>query len=200
MPNFQGTYLRSGLQVLKNAGAKTGNENPLVYKIKRYTRIEEITPENLKKHLFTYGTIIAGFTGSNEGWRGEIIRKPQGEQTWGHAVALTHYEKDYIVGQNSWGDKAHNKGQFKVPLNYMPFEAWVVILDADNEERLPQQTGWVARNFLDIYNRTTANLNVREGAGTNYKIIKTLPRGSKVELVGNANAYNGGYWWSEIIC
>ncbi len=201
MPNFQGTYLRSGLSILKNVGAKTGIESPETYKIIKYAKIDNITPENLKKHLFVYGTILAGFTGSNEGWQNETVRAPkQGENTWGHAVALTHYEKNYIIGQNSWGELAHKKGLFKVPLDYMPFEAWVIVLDDENIEREPTKTGWVARNFLDVYNRTTANLNVRDGAGTNYKIIKTLPKGTKVELVGNANAYNGGYWWSEIVC
>lgn len=200
MPNSQGTFLRSGLQVLKNTGAKTGNENPETYKIIKYAKIDDVTPENIKKHLFVYGTVLAGFTGSNDGWRSEVIRKPnQGESTWGHAVCLTNYERDYIIGQNSWGEQAHNQGQFKVPLNYMPFEAWVVILDNENIEREPIKTGWVAKNFIDVYERTTANLNMREGAGIGYRVIKTIPKGTKLELVGNANVYSGGYFWVEVV-
>lgn len=46
---------------------------------------------------------------------------------------------------------------------------------------------------------TTANLHLRKGAGLNYGIIKTLPKGSAVELSdGVSEKYKDGYWWAYV--
>lgn len=61
----------------------------------------------------------------------------------------------------------------------------------------PVGTGETAYNATGT---TTANLNVRKGAGTNYGIITTLPQGTTVTIVAKDNAtgwykisYNGAY-------
>ena len=205
MPNFPGTYLRSGLEVLRNVGAKPiGESDPTPYRIKVYARVDDNSFEGLKKAIFLYGTVLAGFRGSNPGWRSEIIRPPQaGEIQWGHAVFLTSYEKDYLIGQNSWGEKAHNNGLFKVPKNYLPFESWVVVLDEETTlSPEPIKTAWVASNWIQESNgvwTTTANLNAREDAGLSHKAIKLLPKGTKLNIVYSARKSADGYWWQEIV-
>jgi hypothetical protein len=115
-------------------------------------------------------------------------------------VFLTGYEKDCLIGQNSWGTQAHNQGLFKVPANYMPFEAWVILLDKTNEPRAEANTGWVAKTYLNNENKTIANLNVRTGAGTKYPVIVTLPKGTQVILfTPSEKKLVGNHWWVEII-
>ncbi len=111
-----------------------------------------------------------------------------------HNCALTGYEKNYIIGQNSWGEKKHNKGLFKVPSNYLPFEAWTIIIDDINEAI---DTGWVAGTYLRN-NITTANLNMREGAGVGFKVIRLLPSGTQVQPTG-INIRSGNHNWVEIL-
>jgi hypothetical protein len=198
MPNFPGTYLRAGLSVVKNIGAKTGSEDPSIYRIESYARVDDMSFEGLKKAIALYGTVLAGFRGSNQGWQQEVVRPPKTNETqWSHAVALIGYEKNYLIGQNSWGETSHNKGLFKVPVGYLPFEAWVKILDRPNEPS-KIETGWVAFQYLKD-NTTTANLNVREQPTTSAKILKVLPKGTKVELFGSANKFANGFTWTEIL-
>ena len=200
MPSIAGTFFRIGLKVLKDIGAKTGTEDPSIYRIAEYRQVDDMSFEGLKKAVFVYGAILAGFKMSNEGWRGEIIRAPRtGETIYEHAISIIGYEKNYLIGQNSWGENYHNKGLFKIPQDYLPFEAWCVILDKVNEIKEEIKTGWVARVFLDANNRTTANLNIRAGAGTGYPIIGLLQKGTQVKLYSSANVSANGYWWAEII-
>ena len=87
MPNVDGTFFRSGLQVLKDTGAKTGDEDPSKYKITSYALVDDRSFEGLKKAICLYGVVLAGFRGSNEGWSSEIIRpRKAGETEFGHAV------------------------------------------------------------------------------------------------------------------
>lgn len=205
IPDVRGTYLRTGLEILRKVGAKPINESdPTPYKIKMYTRNDENTFEGIKKAIALYGTVLAGFYGSNEGWRREVIRPPYSNETqWGHAVRLVAYDQNYLIGANSWGEYAHNKGFFKVPKNYLPFETWVVVLDAlNNPTPTPIKTGWVAINW--IYQsggvwKTTANLNVREMPGVDKKILTTLKKGTIIQLTNSSKEIATGYTWSEII-
>jgi len=205
MPNFPGTSFRAGLEVLRKVGAKPKDEqDPSPYKIATYARNDDNTFEGIKKAIFLYGCVLAGFRGSNEGWRGEVIRPPrEGEKTWGHAVMLLAYEKDYLIGKNSWGIYAHKNGYFKAPKDYLPFESWVIVLDAPTELKpQPIKTGWVAVNYIQEIGgvwKTTDNLNVREGAGLSYKIIKTLPKGTILNLTNKPRETADGYVWTEII-
>jgi hypothetical protein len=202
MPNVPGTFFRVGLKVLKNIGAKVldKDEDPSMYRIAEYRQVDDMSFGGLKKAIFLYGAILAGFRMSNEGWRKEVVKPPKaGETIYGHAVAVIGYEKDYLIGQNSWGEKFHEKGLFKIPKDYLPFEAWCVVLDKVNEAQEEVKTGWVARNWLSAQNIITASLNVRAGAGLGYPILKTLPQGTKVKLYGSANVSANGFWWTQIL-
>ena len=205
MPYIAGTYLRTGLDVVRKIGIKPiGETDPYPYRIETYARVDDNTFEGLKKAIFLYGVVLAGFRGSNQGWARETVRPIQaGESIWSHAVFLTHYGKDYLGGQNSWGENAHNNGLFKVPSNYLPFEAWVIVRDAvTGLTPQPIKTGWVAVNWIREIGgvwRTTARLNVRNQAGLSFGVVKTLPANAVIQLAGTPRQTNDGYVWQEII-
>jgi hypothetical protein len=213
MPNQNGTYFRAVLKVLRDTGCKMKNTDtdPSYYRIAEYRKIDDLSFENLKKTLFVYGHALGGWTGSNAGWAKEVLRAPKpGEKRWGHATALTHYFKDYIGGQNSWGEDKHKDGLFKAPETYLPYEGWVIINDKINEPSKENQYGWVARfnwsngnSYLDG-NITTVNLRVRDEAGLNNNIVKVLPKGTRVNFAQPGESILqekivDGYSWKQII-
>lgn len=198
IPNFAGTYLRSGLQVLKDVGAKTGTEDPSIYRIASYAKVDDLTFEGLKKAIFLYGVVLVGYRGSNQGWASETVRPANpGETQWAHAVYLVGYDKNYLYGHNSWGTNAHNQGRFRVPKSYLPFEAWTILLDKTNEFRAETPTCWAANTYIKD-GKTVANLNCRVGAGTKHQVLKVIPRGTKVNFTGTPSRLNGTHWWTEI--
>lgn len=213
MPDVKGTYFRAVLKVLRDTGCKMKNTDtdPSYYKIAEYRRLDDTSFETLKKALFVYGHTLAGWTGSNGGWAREVLRAPKnGETRWGHATALTHYFKDYIGGQNSWGENKHKEGLFKAPKDYLPFEAWVVVTDKLNEPSKETKYGWVARfnwrngvSYLEE-DITKYNLRVRDDAGLGGKIIKVLPAGTRVNFADPGDSVLqdkivDGYSWRKII-
>ena len=145
MPLFKGTFFRSVLKVLYNKGAMPvgGNEEDVEkYRIGGYAKIEDTSPESIKRAIYIYGAILLGFRGSNGGWRSIIIRKPEiTEEQWGHAIAGEGFEVDYIDGLNQWGEKYHDKGRLKIPSDYEPVEAWAVLTDLPNnwKELIPNK-------------------------------------------------------------
>jgi hypothetical protein len=201
IPHIRGTYFRAVLAVLKNTGCKLlgQNNDPSIYRIAQYRKVDNMTFENIKKIIAVYGHILSGWTGSNAGWRGEIIRPPtQYEQTWGHATVSTHYEKSYGGGQNSWGKDRHKDGLFKYPSTYLPFEGWVVFMDTPNVPKEEEKKGWVASMYV-LNNTTTANLNVRLTPGLGGDKIDTLPKGTVVKFTGTPMQWVDRYWWKEIV-
>jgi len=146
-----GTYLRIGMKVLKNKGAKPlgGTEVEVSrYRIGAYAKVDEITFEGLKKTIYVNGAILAGFHGSNEGWQNACIRPPKaGEKVWGHAVALIGYNKDYLIGLNSWGTDWGDNGLFYVPKDYLPFEAWAVLTDLPSDFELNKPVHTFKKNL-----------------------------------------------------
>jgi len=135
--NGQGTYFRSGLEVLLKTGAKPtekGSEEAEKYRIGGYAKLDDLSPEGLKRAIYEKGPILIGFRGSNEGWKGALIRPPKkGERVWGHAIALAvGWNKDYFIAQNSWGKDFGNNGCFYFDKSYMPFTGWLVLVDLPN--------------------------------------------------------------------
>lgn len=204
IPNFDGTYLRTGMKVLYDKGAKVFNEpsDPSKYRIGAYARVDNLTADSIKNHILIYGTVMAGFTGSNEGWQGVTVRPHKaGENTWGHAVAIVGYDKDHIIGQNSWGEGRHNRGLFKVPNSYLPFEAWVALSDMPNQPLTAQQGGWVAGEFLNWIGGkliATHNLNVRQEPSLSGRVLKTIPRGTEIKLIDQQVINRDRYTWRHI--
>ena len=134
-PNIKGTFFRAGLKVLKSKGAKPleQNEDAAKFRIGGFARVSTDF-ESIKQAIMEYGVLLAGFRGSNEGWVNEHIKPPApGERQWGHAVSLIGWNKDYIIGQNSWGAGWGDAGFFYIPKNYLPFEAWAVLVDLPND-------------------------------------------------------------------
>ncbi len=206
IPDVQGTYFRTGLKVLKDTGAKPmgKDEDPLKYRVKAYARVDDMSFEGLKKALSMYHYVLAGFRGTNEGWRRETIRPPrQGETEWGHAVALTGYDKDYLYGQNSWGEwswvHGGSGGTFKTTKDYLPFEAWVVILDAPNEVGTIQDeiVGYVASEFVQIKNGqivATHNLRLRQEPTTKSKSLLIYQAGTPIKTTMEFIKRDGYNW------
>ncbi len=191
IPEFDGTYFRAVLKVLRDTGCKLEGQNndPSIYRIAEYRKVDDLSFDGVKKALALWGHILAGYRGSNNGWRSEIVRRPQaGETLWSHAITLVGYEDTHILGQNSWGESAHNKGIFKAPSNYMPYEAWVISVDKTNIPRDSVRYGWVAvtkwTDPVDVYvgndNLTRVNLRVREKPGLSFPVLKVLPRGTRI--------------------
>ena len=203
-PELQGTYLRALLKVLQKFGAKPLNgteEEAKNYRISAYARIDNLSFENLKKHIFVYGMLLVGFKGSNEGWKTAYIRPPKlGERTWGHCVVLKAFNENYLIGQNSWGLDYGVKGDFYVPKNYLPFEAWVVLVDYPTPENQIIKEGWVALPYLNLaevgnVGKTLVNLNLRDEP--NGKILTTLKKGTKCQLIEKPVA-KGNFTWVKI--
>ncbi len=57
-------------------------------------------------------------------------------------------------------------------------------------------TGYLSGSYVTIYTygKTTKNVNVRSGAGLNYKIQRTIPNGTKVTITGNSKTVAGTKW------
>jgi len=198
-----GTYLRTGMKILQKFGAKPlggKEEDSIRYKIGGYARVDDLSFEGLKKAIFVSGALMAGFTGSNAGWQTAYIKPPKaGEATWGHAVILCGYNKDFLIGQNSWGDWGES-GLFYVPKDYLPFEAWEVLVDYPTQHlTLEENEGFVAMNSdWATSNETLVNLNLRREPVIGDNIIRTLPKGTKIE-VEEYGGYGSGYFWLRVL-
>ena len=206
LPNMPGTYLRIAMKVLQKTGAKPkdGLESEAIkYRIGGYAKVDDVSFEGLKKAIYVNGILIAGFTGSNQGWQTAYIRPPKtGETTWGHAIALIGYNKDYIIGQNSWGENWGDKGLFYIPKDYLPFESWAILSDYPTQA-LEFKEGWVVENWVqlllekDTILTTTARLNFREQPSISSPIIRTLDKGAKIIYQGEKKVV-GNYTWLKV--
>jgi len=144
MPDVQGTYYRMGLKILKDIGAKPVGGNEIdKYRIGGYVKLTDISFDGLKRAIYEFGAILAGFRGSNEGWQTAYIRPPRtGENIWGHAILLVGYNENYLIFQNSWGEWG-DKGYGYISREYLPYliEAWGILVDLPNnwKDLLPNQ-------------------------------------------------------------
>jgi len=197
MPDVKGTYFRAGMKVLQKMGAKPiDSSDPSPYKIGVYAQVDDTAFETLKKNIFLYGTVLAGFTGSNAGWSSANIRAPKaGEKLWGHAVAIVGYTKDKLIIQNSWGADHGDKGMFYTFANYLPFEAWVV--NCDIPTITDTITGWVANKYISSYKTTTA-LKLRQEPGLSSHMLKLLSAGTNVVVMNEVAVNKDGYTWIKV--
>lgn len=134
-PDIQGTWFRIGLKILQKVGAKPWNVSETEaskFKIGSYARVNDLSFDGLKSAIFQNGVILAGFYGDREGWRTAYLKPPK-KATFGHAVALTGWNKDYIIGQNSFGKNWGDQGLFYLPRNYTPMEAWAILTDLPSD-------------------------------------------------------------------
>ncbi len=154
IPDFKGTYLRVAMKVLKNFGAKPVDASETEaekYKIGAYAIGDELTFDGIKKAIWQNGVVIAGFTGSDQGWVNAKIRPPKwNEVVWGHAVVLIGYDKDFIFGQNSWGENWGEKGLFYIPKDYLPFEFWVELCDLPSDFVIPEKPTYIFSKELQM--------------------------------------------------
>ncbi len=200
----QGTYLRIAMKVLQKTGTKPidqTDDEAIRYKIGGYAKVDDLSFEGLKKAIYVNGILLAGFTGSNQGWQNAYIRPPQtGETLWGHAIALIGYNKDFIIGQNSWGKDWGDNGLFYVPRTYMPFEAWAILTDLPSDFIVPDgKEGYVAQEYLktdrfligtEVYPYT--NLNLRETPDG--KKLSLLTKGQKAIIIKEATKVGNRNW------
>lgn len=86
--------------------------------------------------------------------------------------SLKDNEKVEIVAKcsNGWLKIKHNNGYGYVSGDYV-----------DNIKDVIVSTNWVNGDY-SCKVKTTANLNLRTGRGTNYKIVKTIPKGTILTL------------------
>jgi hypothetical protein len=135
LPNITGTFYRAGLKVLINKGTKPigGNEvEAEKYRIGGYIGVENDF-NALKRAIYEFGGVLVGYRWTQEGWKTAYIKPPRaGEKEYGHAVLLVGYNKDYLIGQNSFGLDWADKGYFYIPKDYPCIEAWAVLVDLPN--------------------------------------------------------------------
>ena len=57
-------------------------------------------------------------------------------------------------------------------------------------------TGYLSGSYVTIYTygKTTKDVNVRSGAGLTYKVQRTIPKGTKVTIVGSSKTVAGTKW------
>lgn len=57
-------------------------------------------------------------------------------------------------------------------------------------------TGYLSGSYVTIYTygKTTKNVNVRSGAGLSYKILRTIPKGTKLTIAGSSKTVSGTKW------
>jgi hypothetical protein len=157
--NGPGTYLNMPFKVLLHKGIKplNGEEADAErYRIGGYLALDDLSPAGLKRAIYQWGAIVAGFTFSRQGWATEYIRAPKiGEATTGHAVALVGWDPTYLIGQNSFGNNWGRGGMFFVSKDYSPFSAYAIISDFPSnwKELLPdptQKPQYVFNNNLSV--------------------------------------------------
>ncbi len=70
---------------------------------------------------------------------------------------------------------------------------WYKVTYSQNGE---SYTGYLSGSYVTIYTygKTTKNVNVRSGAGLNYKIQRTIPNGTKVTITGSSKTVAGTKW------
>ena len=209
MPTLPGTFFREGLKVLQKIGAmpvgKTSLQEAGKYQIGTYAQVDDLSFEGIKKAIAVNGAILMGFRGPNQGWSSAYIRQPMaGEQVWGHATVGIGYNKNFIIGINSWGKNWGDNGLFYVSKDYLPFEGWSVLVDLPSIYRENLGTvGYVAENWTTMVLdkgtilRATARLNFRARMNTMDLPIKTLNAGDKMVYQGERTNV-GGYWWLKV--
>lgn len=142
----KGTMLNMPFKVMINKGIKIlgGNETDIdKYKIGGYVALDDLTPDGIKRAIYQWGAVIVGFNYSKNGWLTEYVRAPRtGERIVGHAVALIGWNKDYIIGQNSFGKLWGKDGLFFIPKDYIPFAGFAIVVDLPNnwKELLTDET------------------------------------------------------------
>jgi peptidoglycan hydrolase-like protein with peptidoglycan-binding domain len=135
IPNFNGTYYRIGLKILQKIGAKPTNENEVDiarFRIGGYCRVERDF-ESLKRAIFSHCGVLAGYSWTLDEWNTAYVKPPKpGERKYGHAVFLVGYTKTHLIAQNSWGEENGDGGYYYIPKDYLPGEAWCVLIDLPN--------------------------------------------------------------------
>lgn len=133
-----GTYVNIALKIMLKKGIKPLNETEIArdiakWRIGGYVALDDLSFEGLKRAIYQWGAIVAGFTFSRQGWATEYIRASRtGEATTGHAVALVGWDSTYLIGQNSFGPNWGKEGMFFVPKDYRPFSGYAIIVDLPN--------------------------------------------------------------------
>jgi len=138
IPTFEGTFGRIVFKVLKDFGAKPLNQletEAPKYRIGAYASVDDRSFVGLKSAIIQNGVVFARLVISMEGFQTAYVRPPKSnEKTYGHFVSLIGWNKNYIIGKNSWGAWWGDKGLFYFnPDTYAPTECWVSLVDLPND-------------------------------------------------------------------
>jgi len=152
-----GTYLRTVFQVLKNVGAKPlgGSESDAAnYKIGAYAALDDISIEGIKRAIYENGVIQVLFKGTKAGWsyllKGYIRTPKAGETIWGHAVALIGWNKNNLIGQNSWGSNWGDGAFFYFDEKYPIKEGWAILVDLPSDFKFAKKPEYAFLNDLKL--------------------------------------------------
>lgn len=133
IPNEDGTYLRTALQILSDVGYKTASGDAY-FKVGQYFRLESV--RQIKEALFIIGPVLFGITVDsgiyNPGKRG-MLPEPNDDTYGGHAMEIVGYDDEIettkgrgaFLIKNSWGTSYGNKGYCWMPYSHFShYDGW----------------------------------------------------------------------------
>lgn len=113
----------------------------------------------------------------------------------GHILKYKPYNNNWYVAKIKVNDKwkngyihrNHVGSQIKSLYNISFEQALELQMKANPQT--DRYFGWVSKNYIKNNEVIASSLNVREGPGTNYKILDTLKERTKVSIIGESNGW-----------
>jgi hypothetical protein len=136
IPNVDGTYLRTALDIMAKRGFKT-KDGKAYYKVGQYVRLESL--RQIKEALFMVGPVLFGIVVDSTIYdprAGGMIAEPNDDTYGGHAMQIVGYDdeirttngKGAFLVKNSWGASYGLKGYIWLPYShfthYPGWDAW----------------------------------------------------------------------------
>lgn len=133
IPDADGTFLRTALDILSKVGYKT-KDGKAHFKVGQYIRLESV--RQIKEALHVIGPVLVGITvdsGIYEPDAKGMVGEPNDDTVGGHAMEIVGYDdeirttngKGAFLIKNSWGAGYGLKGYIWLPYSHFThYEGW----------------------------------------------------------------------------